>query len=86
MNEPYGALIAALIAGVKQRTYKVTIPEGFTIAQTAARLSAVIPHFPAAQYVALTRHYPAAYRSPATSAALPCRASSSPPPTTCCPT
>jgi len=58
VNEPYGALIAALIAGVKQRTYKVTIPEGFTIAQTAARLSAVIPHFPAAQYVALTRHYP----------------------------
>ncbi len=58
VNEPYGALVAALIAGVKQRTYKVTIPEGFTIAQTAARLSSVIPHFRAAQYVALTRHYP----------------------------
>ena len=58
VNEPYDALVAALGAGVKQRTIKITIPEGFTIAQTAARLSAAIPHFSAAQYLALTRHYP----------------------------
>jgi UPF0755 protein len=68
VNEPYGALISALVAGAAPRTIKVTIPEGFTIAQTAARLSAAIPGFSAAQYVALTRHYPgtvpvAGYRS-----------------------
>ncbi len=58
VNEPYQALTAALVAGVKPRTIKVTIPEGFTIAQTAARLAGAIPGFSAGQYLTLSRHYP----------------------------
>lgn len=57
-NEPYGALVAALVAGAQPRTIKVTIPEGFTIAQTAARLGSAIPGFSAKQYLELTQHYP----------------------------
>jgi UPF0755 protein len=58
VNEPYGALIAALVAGAKPRTIKVTIPEGFTVAQTAARLGSDIPGFSVKRYLELTRHYP----------------------------
>jgi UPF0755 protein len=51
-------LIGALVAGAPPRTIKVTIPEGFAIAQTAALLHRRIPGFADRQYVALTQHYP----------------------------
>lgn len=57
-NEPFGALVAALVAGAPPRTIRITIPEGFTIAQTATRLGSEIPGFSAKQYLGLTRHYP----------------------------
>ena len=58
VNEPYGALISALVAGAAPRTIKVTIPEGFTIAQTAARLSTRSPASRPPSTSKLTRHYP----------------------------
>ncbi len=57
VNEPFTDLIAALVAGSRPRTIRVTIPEGFTIADTAARLSRDVPGFPAAAYVSLATHY-----------------------------
>ena len=57
VNEPFTDLIAALVAGARPRTIRVTIPEGFTIADTAARLAHDVPGFPAATYVSLANHY-----------------------------
>jgi UPF0755 protein len=57
VNEPYSALSAALVAGAKPRTIKVTIPEGFTIAQTATLLRGKITGFPAKQYRKLAENY-----------------------------
>ena len=57
INEPFANLIAALVAGAQPRTIRVTIPEGFTIADTAARLAHDVPGFPAATYVSLATHY-----------------------------
>jgi len=58
VNEPYSALSAALIAGAKPRTIKVTIPEGYTVAQTATLLRGKITGFSAKQYRTLAEDYP----------------------------
>ena len=58
VNEPYDKLAGALVAGVAARTIKITIPEGYTLAQTAALLRAKVPGFSAAQYLDLTQRHP----------------------------
>lgn len=55
VNEPYSRLIATLVAGPKPNTVKVTIPEGFTIAQIAALVSEKLPRFSAARYLDLAQ-------------------------------
>ena len=57
VNEPFADLIAALVAGTRPRTIRVTIPEGYTIADTAARVAHDVPGFSAATYVSLATHY-----------------------------
>ena len=57
VNEPFADLIAALVAGARPRTIRVTIPEGFTIGDTAARLAHDVPGFSAAAYISLASHY-----------------------------
>ena len=64
VNEPYGKLIAQLVAGVAPAAVKVTIPEGFTARQTAALLAARVPHFSAKAYIDLTLVHPLAFRFP----------------------
>ena len=49
---------SALVAGAAPRTIRVTIPEGFSLAQTAALLRSRIPGFSAAQYLDLTARHP----------------------------
>jgi UPF0755 protein len=58
VNEPYARLAGALVAGAAPRTIRVTIPEGFSLAQTAALLHSRIPGFSAAQYLDLTTRHP----------------------------
>ena len=58
VNEPYAELTKALTAGVKARTLHVTIPEGYTLAQTAAVLHRKLPGFSAAKYLDLTQRHP----------------------------
>ena len=58
VNEPYGTLITTLVAGAKPLTVKITIPEGYTLAQTAALLHSKLPGFPAAKYLDLTQLHP----------------------------
>ena len=58
VNEPYPKLASALVAGVVARTIKITIPEGYTLAQTAALLHGKIRGFSAAQYLDLTQRHP----------------------------
>ncbi len=54
VNEPYQQLVAALVAGARPHTVHITIPEGYTLAQTAALLHAKLPRFSAAAYLDLT--------------------------------
>ena len=58
VNEPYGSLAHALKAGAAPRTIRVTIPEGFSLTQTAALLHRRIPGFSAARYLDLTVRHP----------------------------
>jgi UPF0755 protein len=58
VNEPFATLAATLVKGSKPQTVKITIPEGFTIAQAARIVHAKIPAFSAAKYVHLAEHYP----------------------------
>lgn len=58
VNEPYPKLASALVAGVAARTIKITIPEGYTLAQTAALLHGKIRGFSAAWYLDLTQRHP----------------------------
>ena len=57
-NEPYDQLIATLAAGGQQAAIKVTIPEGFTVAQTATLLARTIPGFSAEKYLELAVKHP----------------------------
>jgi len=57
-NEPYDQLIATLAAGGQQAALKVTIPEGFTVAQTAAMLAKTVPGFSAESYLELAVKHP----------------------------
>ncbi len=59
-NEPYDQLVATLAAGGQQAAIKVTIPEGFTVAQTAAMLGKTVPGFAAATYLELAVKHPVA--------------------------
>ena len=58
VNEPYGTLITTLVAGAKPSTVKITIPEGYTLAQTAALLHNKLPGFSAVEYLDLTQLHP----------------------------
>jgi UPF0755 protein len=58
VNEPNERLTATLIAGAKARTVRITVPEGYTLAQTAALLRSKLPGFPAAKYLDLTQRHP----------------------------
>ena len=59
-NEPYDQLVATLTAGGEQAAIKVTIPEGYTIAQTAALLAKTVPGFSAQTYLDLAVKHPVA--------------------------
>ena len=59
-NEPYDQLVATLAAGPQQAAIKVTIPEGFTVAQAAAMLAKTIPGFSAESYLELAVKHPIA--------------------------
>jgi UPF0755 protein len=61
VNEPYETLIAQLVAGGKPLTVKVTIPEGFTIPQTAGLVHSRLSGFSAATYIDLTQKHPMSY-------------------------
>ena len=50
VNEPYGSLITALLAGEKAETAKVTIPEGLTLEQASQRWAKEIDGLDAAAY------------------------------------
>ena len=50
VNEPYDDLVALLLKGVVAPTIAVTLPEGFTIAEQAARIADAVPGFDAGQY------------------------------------
>ncbi len=58
VNEPYRQLVSTLVAGVKPRTVRITIPEGYTLAQTAALLHQKLARFSAATYLDLTERHP----------------------------
>lgn len=58
VNEPYDTLIATLINGNGQPAVRVTIPEGFTLAQTAALVATKVPGFSAKTYLDLTQRHP----------------------------
>jgi UPF0755 protein len=50
VNEPYDSLVARLVAGVEPPVVKVTVPEGSTVAQTAALLAAKLDGVSVEQY------------------------------------
>ena len=51
VNEPYDDLVAKLLEGVAAPTVGVTLPEGLTIAEQAARVAKAVPGIEAADYV-----------------------------------
>jgi len=61
-NEKYDVIIAKLVAGVKPVTVKVTIPEGFTVRQTATLLGEKIAGFDAHLYLTIALDHPPAFR------------------------
>lgn len=64
VNEPYGQLIATLVAGPAQTLVRITIPEGFTLSQTAALVHSKLPRFSAAEYLDLTEKHPVTVNVP----------------------
>jgi len=50
VNEPYDRLVTSLLAGGKPPTIAVTIPEGLTIEEQAARIGQAVPRFDVAGY------------------------------------
>jgi UPF0755 protein len=61
-NETYDVIIAKLVAGVKPATMKVTIPEGFTVRQTAVLLGQKIAGFDASEYLNIALQHPPAFK------------------------
>ena len=59
-NEPYDQLVATLAGGRGQATIKAMIPEGYTVAQTAALLAKTVPGFAAQTYLELAVKHPLA--------------------------
>lgn len=60
-NEPYNLLVAGLLKGARPVTVKVTIPEGFTVAQSAALVAAKVPGVKKSAYLRLARAHPPAF-------------------------
>lgn len=58
VNEPYDELLAALLEGVAAPTIKVTLPEGLTIDEQAARIAEAVPGFDGQRYARLAREDP----------------------------
>ncbi len=50
VNEPYESLVAMLLEGVKAPTVAVTLPEGLTIEEQAARIADAVSGFDAERY------------------------------------
>jgi UPF0755 protein len=61
-NEPYEKLVALLIQGVKPPAIKVVIPEGTTLAQTAALVAGRVAGISAREYVRVARDHPPRFR------------------------
>lgn len=57
-NEPYERLVAVLSEGVDAPTIKVSIPEGSSLKQAAARVAGAVPGISAADYVDVARDEP----------------------------
>jgi UPF0755 protein len=57
VNEPYDQLIATLVSG-QASAVRVTIPEGLTLAQTAALAQSKVHGFSAKTYLDLTQRHP----------------------------
>ena len=62
VNEPYDALVAKLLKGVKPPTVKVSIPEGTTLRQAAEIVSGAVRAISAAEYVGAARDEPPPFR------------------------
>jgi UPF0755 protein len=60
-NEKYDVIIAKLVGGVRPVTLKVTIPEGYTVRQTAIRLGQKIAGFDAGAYLKIALEHPPAF-------------------------
>ena len=58
VNEPYDDLVAKLLEGVAAPTVDVTLPEGLTIAEQAARVAKAVPGIDAADYVRIATQSP----------------------------
>ena len=61
-NENYDVIIARLVAGIRPVTIKVTIPEGFTVRQTATLLGQKIAGFDAGLYLKTALDHPPAFK------------------------
>ena len=61
-NEPYDQLVTLLSKGVNAPTVKVSIPEGTTLRQAAARVAAAVPGISAADYVDVARDEPPPFK------------------------
>lgn len=57
-NEPYDRLVALLLKGAAPHTVRVTIPEGMTLAQTAALVARRLPGVSEADYLRVARDHP----------------------------
>ena len=58
VNEPYESLVALLLKGTAPPTVDVTIPEGLTIEEQAAKIKAALPGFRADEYVRIATKDP----------------------------
>jgi len=58
VNEPYDALVAKLLKGVKPRTVKVSIPEGSTLRQAAGIVSGELARISRQDYIDVARDDP----------------------------
>ncbi len=58
VNEPYESLVAKLLKGTAPPTVDVTIPEGLTVKEQAARIKAALPAFKADEYIRIATQDP----------------------------
>ena len=62
VNEPYDALVAKLLKGVKPPTIKVSIPEGSTLRQAAEIVSGEVEGISRDEYIVAAREDPPPFR------------------------